>query len=189
MKHPESEALIVLGGGLTLQEQLTDRTSARVETAISAWRDDVAPTLVTSGGFVLRDQCPTSISEAGAMKDYAVDRGVPINVIAVEEESLDTIGNALFTRQIVIRNGWERLKVVTSPDHLLRSLTIFRYVYGNYFEIEGLAAAETTPVADPTYEQRGFEILRAVTRGIKPGDGEAIKERLYEIVPVYAQAA
>jgi len=49
----------------------------------------------------------------------------------MEQSSLDTIGNAWFSRMIhVLPRGFGRLLVITSAFHMPRTEAVFRWVYG-----------------------------------------------------------
>jgi uncharacterized SAM-binding protein YcdF (DUF218 family) len=188
MKIAQYEAVVVHGGGLTPQEELVERAVQRMDTAISAWNAGEAPDMVVSGGYSFMLDEPPTVSEATVMKRYAEDHGVPGRVVHTEDKSLDTIGNALFTKtDIVEPNNWERLLVVTSKSHLPRTLKIFRHVMGNDFEITGRPAPEHVTPRDKVYELIGTAMMREVLRGTKPGDDEAIKERLFRLVPGYPE--
>jgi len=181
------DALVVHGAGLTPQEELTEKAAQRMDTAISAWQDGIAPNMVVSGGYSFMLDTPPSVSEASVMSRYAVNGGVSEENIYIEDESLDTIGNALFTKtRIVVPNGWENLMVVTSESHLPRTLRIFRHVMGDDFNVQGIPAPEHVTSKEKVYELIGATMMREVLRGTKPGDDGAIKDRLFNLVPGYA---
>lgn len=184
------EALVALGQGLTPQEELTEKAIQRMDTAISAWEEDVAPNMVVSGGHSFMLDTPPSLPEAAVMRRYALDRGVPERAIHIEDKSLDTIGNALFTKtQVVAPNDWEHLMIVTSRSHLPRTLKIFRHVFGDDFEVNGVPAPEHVTPREIAYELIGATVAREVLRGTKQGDDEAIRERLFGLVPGYANSS
>jgi uncharacterized SAM-binding protein YcdF (DUF218 family) len=190
MNIPKGEALIIHGGGVKSEEELTDKAAARMDTALSAWWENAAPNMALSGGrsFLLREV--PDFSEAAVMKKYAVGKGVPEEVVFTEERSLETVGNALFTKtDIVIPKGWEHLVVVTSESHLPRTLRIFEHVYGKDFEVSGIPAPEQIGAKERVWEFLGSVLVKEILRGTKPGDHEAIQERLYDLVPGYENSA
>ena len=69
-----------------------------------------------------------------------------------------------------------------------RALRIFKHVYGNDFDIAGLPAPELVTAKERIYEKVGSIMLDEVLRGTKPGDDEAIKERLFDLVPGYGES-
>lgn len=180
-------ALVVHGAGLTPQEELTEKAAQRMDTAVSAWMEGVAPNVVVSGGHSFMLDTPPSISEAAVMRRYALHEGIPDTNIYVEDKSLDTIGNALFTKtRIVVPSDWEHLMVVTSASHLPRTLKIFQHIMGSDFDIKGIPAPERVTARERAYELIGAVMMKEVLRGTKPGDDEAIRERLFDLVPGYA---
>ena len=71
------------------------------------------------------------ISEADVCAGHLRDRGVPDDRILIESCSVDTIGNAYFSRVVhADPMGLRRLHIVTSRFHLERTEAVFRWVYG-----------------------------------------------------------
>ena len=132
---------------------------------------------------------PLPITEAEVMKQYAIQHNVPEDTIFIEASGLDTVGNTLFTKkQLVVPNNWEHIALVTSQSHLPRAKEIFEHVYGKDFEIFGIPAPENVTAKTKAYEIIGSMMVREVLRGTKPGDDDAIMERLFKLVPGYSQA-
>lgn len=157
-----------------------------MDTAINAWEQEVAPNMAVSGGHSFLLLKPPQITEAAVMKRYAVTEGVSSDSVFTEERSLDTVGNAPLTKtNLVIPKGWEHLVVVTSKSHLPRTLAIFNHVYGKEFAIRGLPAPEQVGAKEKIWEFLGSMLVKEVLRGTKPGDHEAIQERLFDLVPGY----
>jgi len=182
------EALVVHGAGLTPEEELTKKATQRMDTAISAWEAGVAPNMVVSRGHSFMLDTPPSVSEASVMRQYGLENGVTDESIYVEDESLDTIGNALFTKtNILIPNNWEHFTIVTSLGHSPRTRQIFEHVMGTDFEIQEMPAPDAVTLMDIVHEKVGEAIMREVLRGTKPGDDETIRKRLFELVPGYAE--
>ncbi len=85
-----ARAIIILGAPLTEELGLTEIARERVRAAVELWSRGGARLVVTSGGFTRGPQR----SEAAAMADELVVRGVPREAILVEEKSLTTAQNA-----------------------------------------------------------------------------------------------
>jgi uncharacterized SAM-binding protein YcdF (DUF218 family) len=181
------EALVVHGAGLTPENELPKKAIQRMDTAISAWGNEIADHMIVSGGYSFMRNTPPPVSEASVMEKYAIENGVPDASILKEARSLDTIGNALFTKTDIIipKNLGEHIGVVTSWSHMPRALEIFQHVMGKDFEITGIPAPENVTLMDKGYEMIGELMMREVFRGTKPGDDEAIRDRLEKLVPGY----
>ncbi|MFC4947356.1 YdcF family protein [Pseudonocardia sp. GCM10023141] len=77
-----------------------------------------APLLITSGGR----GCDEDVSESRAMADYLIDRGVPSELILLEDRSRTTFENMTFSRELMAaRRPGYRCLVVTNNFHVLRA--------------------------------------------------------------------
>lgn len=184
-----ADALVVHGHGLTPQEELDLHTVQRMDTALLAWRLGRAPVLAASGNHTFTLKTPPTKAEAAVMRAYALLQGVPEEFIEVEDKSLDTVGNVLFTKTtLALPNDWERLIVVTSESHLPRTLKVYNHIFGKDFDIQGIAAPEQVGLREKIWEPLGAAMVREVLRGTKPGDHEAVQERLFDLVPGYGDS-
>src|SRR5262249_22147444 len=118
---PKGDVLIVLGA-----DQLGDGTLG----IVSYWRSVYAFRAFRPGGFqrVLvsggRMGYPNAPALAREMADFIAALGVPKEVIAVEDRSLTTRENALFTAAIV--RQWPGKKVLLTSDcHMRRARAAF----------------------------------------------------------------
>jgi hypothetical protein len=71
------------------------------------------------------------ILESASGARYLMERGIEARRIRLESLSLETIGNAYFTRLLhVDPAGWRRLLIITSEFHMPRTKAIFEWVFG-----------------------------------------------------------
>lgn len=127
------DAILIPGGGVTAEGAPTPWVLARLERARELLGDAIAITL--SAGTVHKpaplDGRGFPILESVAGANYLRQRGVPADQVMVETCSLDTIGNAYFSRMIHAEpRKLRRILVITSQFHLPRTEAIFRGVYG-----------------------------------------------------------
>ena len=128
------------------------------------------------------------VTEAELMRETLLRYGVDAGRIFVEDESRDTIGNALFTRLRYLDAIPPRpLIVVTSPSHLARALEVFAFVLPDW-PLQAHASARLT-TEDDAREARLLEETRAFLRGLAPGDSAAIARRLRARRPEYARSS
>lgn len=185
----ERDVLIVHGSGVTPEGFPNATGIQRADTTLDAWGNGVAPNVVASGkhSFLLGD--PSQVAESVATKRYLVNAGIPEANVFIEDNSLESVGNALFTMtDFVIPNQWEKLAVVTSASHLPRLLEIYKWVYGNDFDIQGIPAPEQIGIKEKIWEPVGSILVKEILRETKQGDHEAIQERLFDLVPGYRDA-
>jgi uncharacterized SAM-binding protein YcdF (DUF218 family) len=124
---PRVEAIVVLGGGVRPAE-LLGRSPNLMEAADRVWHGarlfhaSKAPLLVLSGGS---DMAKSATSEAEAMRQFALDLGVPDGAILLEERSRNTRQNAQFTAEILKAKGVSQILLVTSALHMRRAVSQF----------------------------------------------------------------
>ena len=93
----------------------------RLIEGVRLWRSVSGARLVVTGGMT--PGLSPDMSLAQALKDMAVDLGVPREAILLEDKSWTTRDQSLFIKPIV---GKEPFALVTSAYHLPRSLFLFR---------------------------------------------------------------
>ena len=110
-----ADAIIVLGAA-QYQGTPSPVLRARLDHAIHLYHEDVAPTLILTGGYGVGD----TISEAEVGRRYAIKAGVPHGRIIVEragintEQSMRTVARLMKGREI------ESAVVVSDRFHMLR---------------------------------------------------------------------
>lgn len=127
-------AVIVLGGGLRAGRP-TAWSRRRLDRALEICKSCGAAVIV-SGGWTPyrpppRDSKGFPLTESEVAARYLAGRGMPENKIFREWASLDTIGNAYFTRVMhTDPAGLRKLLVITSDFHMPRSRAVFGWVFG-----------------------------------------------------------
>lgn len=117
--------LIVLGAGLVDGQKVSRLLATRIDRAIAfAYRQydkgRKFPKFIMSGG----QGSDEKISEAQAMKNYALERGIPADNILLEDKSRDTQENMLFSKKVAINDfGSKKFKAkfFTNNYHLFRA--------------------------------------------------------------------
>jgi hypothetical protein len=121
------------------------------------------------------------------MSDLIAARGIDAGRIAIEDESRDTIGNAVLTALRYLKDLEPRpLAVITSPFHLARAVETFRHVLGYPWQIEAVSSDETDDDVARAARETGY--LQETTRlfaGVHPGDFRTMAQRLRERWPYY----
>jgi len=143
--------------------------------------------IICSGDRQL-DAAGGTSSEAVLMRDLMAAWGVAAERIAVEDESRDTIGNAVLTAVRYLKHIEPRpLSVITSPFHLERATETFRHVLGYAWQVQAIASDETND--DIERAARETQYLQETTKffdGVRPGDLRTMARRLRERWPYYA---
>lgn len=164
------QIIVVLGGGILPDGTPAPATLARGEAASDLARAHPDAAIICSGSHGVGRK--PRRSEAAAMADLIVAAGVDRERIFLEDESRDTIGNAVHVADRYLGTIAPRhVYIVTSPFHLERSVETFRLVLGPRWEIDGVASA---PAPDDTerakHEPRFLMQTREFLAGIAPGE-------------------
>ncbi len=116
----QADAVVVFAGGVGESGQAGGGYQERLKHAVDLYRGGFAPRIVISSGFVF------AFKEAEVMRSLAIDNGVPASAIVLETQAANTRENVSFTREILDRNGWRRILLVSSPFHMRRALLTWR---------------------------------------------------------------
>lgn len=121
-----SDVILVLGGsaiggiscygpicqhGFVRNPKLNPCLVARVNHAVSLYKDHYAPKILMSGGT---DE-ETNVNEAETMKKIATEAGVPEADVFMEKESTSTYENLALSQKIINENGFHNVIIVTDP--------------------------------------------------------------------------
>lgn len=121
-KLVKADAIVAISGG---------ETTSRTLGAIKLYDEGYAPTIIFSGAA----QDPKSVSNAAAMRKIALETGVPVSSILLEEDSVDTYENAQNVARIVKQNNISSIILVTSPYHQRRASIEFKRALGGNVKI------------------------------------------------------
>jgi uncharacterized SAM-binding protein YcdF (DUF218 family) len=117
-----ADAIVVFAGGVGESGKAGVGVQERVAQAVNLYRAGYAPTLIFSSGYVF------TLREAEVMKAIAVSNGVPAEAILLEEQAANTYQNVTYTKQLLDRNQWRRILLVSSPYHMRRAVATWRKV-------------------------------------------------------------
>lgn len=124
---PQAQALVLLGGGVSppsgkAADINLGAAADRVWYAARLFHAGKAPLLLLSGGS---DPQRHAFSEARAMAIFLQDLGVPAPALVLEEDSRNTLENAVFCAKLLKARGIRHVLLVTSALHMPRALALF----------------------------------------------------------------
>jgi uncharacterized SAM-binding protein YcdF (DUF218 family) len=177
------EAILVLGCGVTPAGEPSDSARASVRLGLEQFQRLKPNWLIMSGGFSHRADFRPVISEAQAMKDYAVSLAAPAKQVLTEAESKNTLENALFTKlNLLIPLNIRTIVVIAGPGHTQKRLKyIFGKVMGEDYTCEFVMHPGPDSPQKLQREQRSLEKLRSGFDDIADGDTLALYHRLREL--------
>jgi uncharacterized SAM-binding protein YcdF (DUF218 family) len=122
------DAIVVLSAGVSPPQferpypLLDYETFTRCEYALWMYRTTMLPVLV-SGGRNLAQQAPF----ASTMSELLVNSGIPPGMIWLEDRSLSTHENAVFSAEVLRRHGARRIALVVDARSMRRASACFRH--------------------------------------------------------------
>jgi len=170
----------VLGHRLRSPE-LHDALAGRMDVGIERLREIGAEYLVVSGAAT---NPAVDRTEADAMREYAIGRGVDPDRVVLEPEADDTIENAFYVRRAVdaLDRQVDAVSVVTSCYHAERAAYVFEQCFGDGVEIDAERCHDGGAIDRQRREaeRESFRRAREFFTPIDPGDLDAIRRRLAE---------
>jgi uncharacterized SAM-binding protein YcdF (DUF218 family) len=173
-----TEIAVVLGSGLTADGQATEVTALRAKAA-AALLAEKPMKLILSGSRSLDDNGRHGRTEAEVMAEIVKAYGVNEDSLLFEDQSLDTLGNAIFSADRHLRKLEPgTLYVVTSPFHMERSLYIFQQVLGASWTVVACQSPEWSGETRKAGAQKALERAKQFFADLAPGDIDACLAKL-----------
>ena len=146
----KTDAIIVLGHRLLPGNLPSEDLKRRIDKAVEVWRETGAPLIMPCGGLTYERQR----TEAEVMREMLMDRGVPGDIIRLEDQSRITLENMLNAYDLLGPD--KRVAVVSSDYHMDMALNDCRAVGLNAYGI-GAETPDTTYRDAMRAELNGFE--------------------------------
>lgn len=119
-KKRRADYIIVLGSGI-LGTRIPPLLAARIDRGIELLIPNPDAKLIMSGGQGPGEDIP----ESEAMAFYAIERGVDIERIIMEQKSVSTEENLRFSRKLMVKEN-PKIIIVTTAYHVFRALILAR---------------------------------------------------------------
>ncbi|MFA5894818.1 MAG: YdcF family protein [Candidatus Shapirobacteria bacterium] len=177
------DVAIVLGTGIKKNGTLPDSCLSNLKTAIKLYKDKTVSKLVFSGKWAWNCKFTPELTEAEAMKQIAISRGVPETDIFVEDKSFTTVSNLCHVKEsILIPNNFANVILVCISDIVKER---------NEYNLKMVLGPEYTyeiAMSDSVYSPEKYEELKAIEAekmidcknfyiDIAPGDHQTILKR------------
>ena len=139
------EGYIVLGHEIVFPSHQLSSSSVRRCDSLSRelkGREPSSYCVLFMGKGRLQGNCPYTISEC--MYSFFAGRYFSIDNIFIDKRSLDTVGDAVYSLEQVVKSGDIRnVHIITSDWHAPRALAIFKAVYPQKrYSIEVMSSSE-----------------------------------------------
>lgn len=127
--------VIIHGAGLLDGDRVSKLLADRLDKAIEVYRKDPTPPVLIPSGGMGSDE---TVSEARAMADYLMEKGIPEDRILLEDGSANTFQNLENSKALIDKAGGGRyIALVTSNYHVYRAL---RYCRKMGFKCTGIGS-------------------------------------------------
>ncbi len=182
MKY-QYDGIVTLGYRFDNNWELPGFLQDALQLTADLFKNNLAPVIIVSGKWNLVFDSGNIVppyTEAQKMKKALVAMGVNSELILLEEDSKDTIGNAYFVKtNIVVPRGMRRLLVVCADFHVIRVRFIFHKIFGNEYTID-IKPVPTAYNAD-FYKQQEAVLRKQIKFLSAMADGEDVylRDKLY----------
>jgi|GEM_PF-1888267 len=178
--YERPDVIVILGSNRPVLEQ-------RLAVALPLIQKYPAAAVVLSGGG------RTLELEAGIMREFLLAKGVDAHRLIMETDSLDTVGNAVFTGLALKEHSvtGNRVLLVTSDFHAPRSLFLYRKILDPRYRVAVALAPyegnDATARIDSELRQQATTIDELLRWGALPGQGEASDLHVNGVCDVFFQ--
>ena len=116
------DAVVIFGAQVYSDGRLSMTLANRVNAGIELYEQGYTPVLIMSGGTGWE-----GVNEAEAMKNYAIDKGVPASAILVDGQGNTSELTVVNTLAIAEQQGFKRIGAVSSFYHLARIKMLYQH--------------------------------------------------------------
>ena len=119
MKKEEMEkrdCIIVCGYPANEDGTISNILKSRIDMAIDLYTNHYADVIIVSGGAI-----HNAYYEAKVMKEYAMEQGIPSDVILLEDKAKSTYHNMMYARDIMKQYQYTSCFVVTNSWHKIKA--------------------------------------------------------------------
>lgn len=134
MIKKRADVIIILGKGVSAAGEIPKIVQREINAAIRVSKKQHIP-IIFSGKHSGLIPSPGKYTEAAAMQHYALKHGASRSLVFVEEQSQDTIGNALFSKKIIDQHSWKHILVFCTQPHVARVRYIFSKLYPSEYTV------------------------------------------------------
>ncbi len=178
---------VLLGAGISNKGRLTREAKKRADKALTTFKKKKLDKLVLSGGFVNHNF--PKISEAMLFEKYLISKGIKKSKLIREEKSLETIGNAVFSKKVILRKiknyKANEIIVITGNRHLKRALFVFKHIFGGKYKVTGTKRKISFSLRKILHEKRSFILDKIFLTQIKVGDHKKAEKMLKKEISLY----
>lgn len=180
--------IVILGGGIDKNGNFPQYVKKRLDKAIEIFEKNKNSKILVSGkySFLYPKNLIPPITEAQAMKNYLIKRGILKKNIFLENKSKDTMSNAYYAKKTYfILKKEKKAKIITSEFHLPRVKYIFKKVFGKDYKFQYIpVSSNLNKKSAEKVKKRQKELLKKtkeILNEMKGGDHNFLKNKFYKL--------
>ena len=176
------DVALVLGTGIKQNGTLPDSSLANVDTAVSLYKNKEVGKLIFSGKWAWNCKFQPPFTEASAMKQYALKKGIPESDIFIEEETVTPVLSLCQVKEkILIPNNFKSVLFISANEVLkVRNAYHLEMILGLDYIYEVKLSDFTYPpqviIELQAKESQKIADFQKLYHGITPGDHELIAQ-------------
>lgn len=150
------DAIVVFAGGVGESGKVGQGYEERVQCAVGLYKEGYAKNIIFSSGYMY------VFKEPLIMKALALSLGVPESAIILEDKAGNTYENVKFTKEILNKNNWNEILLVSSPYHMLRASMVFNKIAKN-LKVIYVPITNSLFYSHPDRDEHGRKIWRRIS--------------------------
>ena len=167
---------------MNAQGILSEESKSRLKLGLSIYLKKRINNIITIGWNYRKD---SNLFISEVFKAKLIDMGINEGSIISEINSRDTVGDAYFSKTIAVKNKWYKLLIITSDYHVNRVKHVFKFIYGNKFEIDVIGIVGFNSYKMKEKEEESLNSFRSTFYRIKEADDIEIYNCLKQNHPYY----
>ena len=152
----KADIIVVFAGGVGESGKAGQGFEERVKYAVELYKKGYAGNVLFSSGYTY------VFKEPLVMKVLALSLGVPDDRIFLEDNAKNTFEHVQFTKVILDKNNWQKVILVSSPYHMLRTSMVFNKI-AKETEVIYAPIPNSLFYAHPQRDIKGRRIWKQIT--------------------------
>lgn len=176
MKHLPTipDVILILGQGLEPDDSVPIHVQHEIQRALAFCKEQSIPAILFSGNYWGLRKNPHALPEANAMLAYAKTLPNKNIQLLTETQSLDTIGNLVFSKIIIDNHHWKNIMIMSNVQHIIRVQYIVKRIFNPQYTVtyQGHQAVTSAYQLRHTQHYRWFATIytRWILRKTWPDD-------------------
>jgi len=144
----KADCIVAFAGGVGESGKAGQGYEERVQYVVELYDKGYANNILFSSGYTY------IFKEPLVMKALAVSLGIPKDAIILEDKAKNTYENIKFSKEILERNHWNKIILISSPYHMRRVSFVFNK-HANKLKVSFAPVPHSSFYAHPSRDNKG----------------------------------